>query len=308
MLADEFLRSKGIDFKLVVQKRPTFRCIDSADERGVSTKQIIKTMLVKSGKGYVQCLVPGHLEVDGNKLASILGSFEMATAQEVKEATGQDVGTVHPFAGDLKKLLDKRVLDNETLSFTTGDPTRGVLISREDFSRALENYEIADICSDPEEYLHRLAEKYGIQRHDARFLVESESLGYFEKVVGTVGSGVAMEWLRNLIRFADSKGTSIDIVKPEWFVLLVKAGLTEFARKELFIKTLESGVLPEMRREAMDLDSLVQRVIDENKGPAEQYRQGDQKVLNFLIGQAMKASRGAFEPKDVRGKLLEKLR
>ncbi len=307
MLADEFLKSKGIDFQLIKQKRATYRCIDSADERGVSTKQIVKSMVVKSGGKIVQCLIPGHLELDDGKLSSLLGKPEMASEEEVKNATGQAVGTVHPYVGVTRKLIDERLLENETLSFTTGNPMEGVIIDRDGFLRAFGRYEVVDICSDPEEYLENLASKHGIQKHDAKFLVESESLGYFEKVVGAVGSGGAMEWLRNLIRFADSRGKSIEVVRPEWFVQLVKADLTEFARKELFIKTLESVVLPQIRREAMDLDSIIERVIEENKVQAEQYRRGDQKVLNFLIGQAMKASRGAFDPKDVRGKLLEKL-
>ncbi|MFQ5815904.1 MAG: aminoacyl-tRNA deacylase, partial [Candidatus Hydrothermarchaeaceae archaeon] len=176
------MRSKSIAFQLVEQKRPTYRCIDSADERGVSTKQILKSMIVRTDEGVVQCLVPGHLDLDDGKLTSVVRRFEMAGEDEVKAATGQAVGTVHPYVDVPRKLVDKRVLENETLSFTTGNPMQGIIIQQEDFLKALERYEVVDICSDPEEHLAALASKHGIQRHDARFLVESESLGYFEDI------------------------------------------------------------------------------------------------------------------------------
>ncbi|MEE9601032.1 MAG: YbaK/EbsC family protein, partial [Thermoplasmata archaeon] len=291
----------------VEQERATYRCIDSADERGVSTKQIVKSMIIKSDEDFVQCLVPGHLELDSEKLASLLGDFEMAGAPEVEAASGQGIGTVHPFAGDLRRLLDRRVLENEAVSFTTGDPRRGVIIARDDFHRALGGCEVVDICSDPEEYFQRLADEHGIGKHEARFLVESESLRYFEEVALGLDVALAVEWLRRLIRLADAKGKTMETVKPEWFTDIVEADLTEYAKKDLLIMALETGEKPVLRRGAVDLDSVVEGVLGENAVQVEQYRQGDEKVLNFLIGQVMKASRGAFDPRGVREKLLEKL-
>lgn len=307
MLADEFLRSKSIAFQLVEQKRPTYRCIDSADERGVSTKQILKSMIVRTDEGVVQCLVPGHLDLDDGKLTLVLGRFEMAGEDEVKAATGQAVGTVHPYVDVLKKLVDQRVLENETLSFTTGNPMEGIIIQQEDFLKALEGYEVVDICSDPEEYLASLASKHGIQKHDARFLVESESLGYFEDIAGNLSAATAVEWLRNLVRYANTKGKDFSVVKPEWLVGIASADMTEFAKKDLLLKAIETEGPPEIKKEAVDIDSVIQRVLDENTQAVEQFKGGDENVLNFLVGQAMRASRGAFYPKEVRGKLLESL-
>ncbi len=307
MLADEFLKSKGIDFQLVKQKRPTYRCIDSADERGVSTKQIVKSMIVRSGGEIVQCLIPGHLELDDEKLTSLLGKFEMAGEEEVKSATGQAVGTVHPYVGVTRKLIDERLLENDVISFTTGNPTEGIIIDRDGFLKAFGRYEVVDICSDPEEYLENLASKHGIQKHDAKFLVESESLGYFESIAGQLGGAAAVEWLRNLVRFANTKGKDFSVVKPAWLVEIARADLTEFAKKDLLLNAIDKEAPPEIKKEAADLDSLIQKVLAENPKPVEQFKAGDQKVLNFLVGQAMKATRGAFDPKEVRGKLLELL-
>jgi aspartyl-tRNA(Asn)/glutamyl-tRNA(Gln) amidotransferase subunit B len=245
--------------------------------------------------------------LDDEKLTSALGGFEMAEEEEVKSTTGQMVGTVHPFVNVTRKLVDQRILENDTLSFTTGNPMEGVIIPREDFLSALEKYEVVDICSDPEEHLVRLASTHGIERHDAKFLVESESLGYFESIVDALGSSVAMEWLRNLVRYANVKGKDFTVVKPEWLVEIVRTELTDFAKKDLLLKTIDREAPPVVKKEAADLESVVQKVLNENAKAVQQYKDGDEKVLNFLVGQAMRASRGAFDPRDVHSKLLERL-
>jgi len=305
MRADEYLKSKEIDFQLIKQKRPTFRCIDSADERDVSTKLIVKSMLVKTEAGFIQCLVPGHLDLNDEKLSSAVGPFKMAEAEEVESATGQVVGTVHPYVDVPKKLVDQRISDNETLSFTTGDPMEGIIIQKENFLKALGTYEVLDICSDPEEYLEELATKHEIQKHAAKFLVESESLDYFESVVDSLGSESAVEWLRNLVRYSKNKGKDFGVVKPDWLVEIANTNLTDFAKKDLILKVIESGQPPKIGVESTDLDSDAQKVIDNNAQLAEQYKGGDQKVLNFLVGQVMRETKGAFDPKEVRSKLLD---
>lgn len=307
MLADEFLKSKGISFQLVEQERPTYRCIDSAEERGVSTKQIVKSMIVKANGKIVLCLVPGHLDLDEYKLSSFLGRFEMAAEGEVEAATGQSVGTVHPYVNVPRKLVDERLIENEILSFTTGNPMRGIIISKEDFLKALGKHEVMNICSDPEEYLKALAERYGIEKHDAKFLVESESLKYFEAISKDLNALTAIEWLRNLVRFAGTKGKDFEVCKPEWLVAIVKADLTEFAKKEAILKAIEDEKLPELSKEGGDLDAVLRKVMEENSKAVEQFKAGDARVLNFLVGQAMKASRGAFDPKEVRSGFLELL-
>ena len=44
------------------------------------------------------------------------------------------------------------------------------------------------------------------------------------------------------------------------------------------------------------LDGIVQEVIAENPGPAEQFRGGKEGALNALIGHVMKKTRGAADP------------
>jgi aspartyl-tRNA(Asn)/glutamyl-tRNA(Gln) amidotransferase subunit B len=56
------------------------------------------------------------------------------------------------------------------------------------------------------------------------------------------------------------------------------------------------------------IDGFVDEVIAANADVVEQVRDGDDKPLNFLMGQVMKASQGKAEPGQVRKALAEKIR
>ena len=53
--------------------------------------------------------------------------------------------------------------------------------------------------------------------------------------------------------------------------------------------------------------SWVQEVLEDNPQAVEQFKQGDQKVIWFLIGQVMKKSQGKADPKLVRELILKQL-
>ncbi|MDE0086626.1 MAG: Asp-tRNA(Asn)/Glu-tRNA(Gln) amidotransferase GatCAB subunit B, partial [Candidatus Poribacteria bacterium] len=45
-----------------------------------------------------------------------------------------------------------------------------------------------------------------------------------------------------------------------------------------------------------EIEAIVQQVIEENPGPAQDYRDGTKKAIGFLVGQVMKATRGKANP------------
>ena len=55
------------------------------------------------------------------------------------------------------------------------------------------------------------------------------------------------------------------------------------------------------------VESFVDQVIEENPGPAQDYRDGKQKVIGFLVGQVIKATRGKANPQMVNHLLRQKL-
>ena len=59
--------------------------------------------------------------------------------------------------------------------------------------------------------------------------------------------------------------------------------------------------------DASAIESIVDQAIEENPGPAQDYRDGKQKAIGFLVGQVMKATRGKANPQMVNQLLRQKL-
>ena len=51
--------------------------------------------------------------------------------------------------------------------------------------------------------------------------------------------------------------------------------------------------------DAGELDAIVGRIVAANPGPAEEFRQGRDRVLGFFVGQVMKETRGQANPQMV---------
>jgi aspartyl-tRNA(Asn)/glutamyl-tRNA(Gln) amidotransferase subunit B len=101
-------------------------------------------------------------------------------------------------------------------------------------------------------------------------------------------------------------------------ISLVEAGrLTARNAAQLFPDLVTEGGDPEALMvergleavsDAGAIDAFVEEVITANPEVVEQVRGGDDKPLNFLMGQVMKASHGKAEPGQVRKALAERIR
>jgi aspartyl-tRNA(Asn)/glutamyl-tRNA(Gln) amidotransferase subunit B len=76
--------------------------------------------------------------------------------------------------------------------------------------------------------------------------------------------------------------------------------------KELLPDLIESGGDPKAIVEerglvqisdSAELEELAQAIIRDHPGPAQEFRDGNKKAIGFLVGQAMKATKGKGNPK-----------
>ena len=98
---------------------------------------------------------------------------------------------------------------------------------------------------------------------------------------------------------------------------MVEAGsLSSTAAKEVLVEVMRTGKEPKIvatSRNLMQdsdtgsLEKIVDAVLSDNSGPVAEYRAGELKVLGFLVGQVMKASKGQANPPMVNAILKEKL-
>ena len=99
---------------------------DAATALGCKVGAIVKSLLFRTEKSFILCLVSGDKKCSLNKLKKILGekNVSMANADQVKEITGYTIGGVSPI-GLLTKiniLIDKNLDKFEDIFAAAGHP------------------------------------------------------------------------------------------------------------------------------------------------------------------------------------------
>jgi len=156
----------------------------------------------------------------------------------------------------------------------------------------------------------RFLEEYGLSDYDADVLTASRATAeYFETAAHVSGNPkMTANWLMGDLMAmlkADGKDVAESPVSAEHLGELVKLivgnQLSGKLAKEIFPKMFASGEAPAaiMEREGLKqisdsgaLEKVIDEVIAANPKQVEQYRGGKTTVINFLVGQAMKATRG----------------
>ncbi|HHY25093.1 MAG TPA: Asp-tRNA(Asn)/Glu-tRNA(Gln) amidotransferase GatCAB subunit B, partial [Clostridiaceae bacterium] len=98
--------------------------------------------------------------------------------------------------------------------------------------------------------------------------------------------------------------------------LIDKGTISGTIAKKVFEKMFDSGKDPEfiVKEEGLEvvddegvLLELVRKIIQNNPGSVEDYKGGKKKALGFLVGQAMKETKGKADPQLVNKLLLKEL-
>jgi len=156
----------------------------------------------------------------------------------------------------------------------------------------------------------RFQQEYGLREYDAEVLTQTRAAGdYFDAVAKLSGDPkAAANWVMgDLMALLNAEGKEISAspVSPQNLAglleLIASGKLSGKLAKEVFPKMFASGEPPSVIVEREGLRQIsdtgaIEKVIDEviaaNPKQVEQYRGGKSAVINFLVGQAMKATRG----------------
>jgi aspartyl-tRNA(Asn)/glutamyl-tRNA(Gln) amidotransferase subunit B len=160
----------------------------------------------------------------------------------------------------------------------------------------------------------RLARQYGLSPYDAGVLSANRTLGdYFERVAQTTGDGkLSANWVTGeLSGYLNAAGLEVgeSTVAPEALAgllrLLADGTLSGKLAKDVFQAMIESGreaaAIVEERglgqiSDAGELAAVIAAIVEANPGPAEEFRQGRDRVLGFFVGQVMKETKGQANP------------
>ncbi len=177
----------------------------------------------------------------------------------------------------------------------------------------------------PEQKRKRFASNYKIPEYDAKVLTASKPLAdYFEQCVAQFPQPkIISNWVMgDLLRELKKDGRNIKEcpVSPSALVNLLKlidAGtISGNIAKGVFEEMYQTQkpadrIVEEKGLKQITDSSAIEKIVDEiiqaNPGQVEEFKSGKDKVLGFLVGQTMKASKGKANPGIVNKLLKEKI-
>ena len=184
----------------------------------------------------------------------------------------------------------------------------------------------------PDAKQDRFITEYGLSQYDAGILISiKEQAEYFEKClslspkekdVQKVAKTIANWMLGDFARLLNATNTEIgdSKVQPkdlvEMLELIDSGTLSGKMAKDVFEEMFNSGKAPSaiVKEKGMvqisstdELEAVLDKVLAENAQAADDYRNGKENALKYLVGQVMKATKGQANPGIVNELLANKL-
>jgi aspartyl-tRNA(Asn)/glutamyl-tRNA(Gln) amidotransferase subunit B len=176
----------------------------------------------------------------------------------------------------------------------------------------------------PDQRRERFVREYGVNAYDAAVLVaEKEASEYFERVAKGRDGKIAANWvITNLFAVLNRKGLAItnSPVSAEdlgrLLDLIADGTVSGRIAKDVFEIMAETGRDPraiveekglKQITDAGAIEAAVEAVVADNPTQVEQFRAGNDKVLGWLVGQVMKATKGKANPQAVNALLRQRL-
>lgn len=176
----------------------------------------------------------------------------------------------------------------------------------------------------PEQKSSRLIDQYKISNSQANVLTENKHVAdYFEKIVNLVHDvDLAANWIigealhfSTLDKFKETNPVSADRL-AELLVLVSNNSININTAKDVFKQMIETGesakkIVADGKLNRLsdinEIKTIIEMVIRENLDEAAKYRAGNLRILDFLVGQAKRATAGTADPKIVNQLLKERL-
>jgi aspartyl-tRNA(Asn)/glutamyl-tRNA(Gln) amidotransferase subunit B len=271
----------------------------------------------------------GHLRCDANVSVRLRGAEKFGTRAEIKNLNSfrfLKMAIEHEIARQVALIESGgRVIQETRLYNPDTDETAGMRSKEEAHDyRYFPEPDLAPLRVE-DEWLSRIREsmpelpasrrarfigEYGLREYDAEILTSSRELSdYFEAAASAAGDAkAAANWvmgdLAGLLK-ADGKEIGESPVSArhlgELVALVGKGEISGKLAKEIFPKMFSTGDAPAavIEREGLKqisdtgaLEKAVADVIANNAKQVEQYKAGKTTVMNFLVGQVMRATRG----------------
>lgn len=304
-----------------------------------------KIKLLLQYAGICDCkMEQGSIRCDVNISIAPKGSNELGTRTELKNlnslkaiarAIEVEIERQEELLENGERVIQQTRRFNEQLGETTAmrskedahdyryfpDPDIPPIIFTEEELEAIK----ASIPELPEQRVKRYVEEFGLKKADADIIVGNKTIcDFFDEALAEYNNPKAIAnfilgELMNRINRGEADMEALKFGGKE-FARLVELMQTDKISqangKTILREMIENGGTAKDIADKGDLwikedNDLLAKVVDEiianNPKPVEQYKNGDQKVFGFFMGQANKALKGAASPKAIQEYIRKKL-
>jgi aspartyl-tRNA(Asn)/glutamyl-tRNA(Gln) amidotransferase subunit B len=287
------------------------------------------------------------LRADVNVSVRIKGSKEFGTRCEIKNVNSikfMQMAIEYEANRQVDLIEEGKSIDQETRLFDTKKNETRSMRSKEDahdyryfpdpdllpleFSDEFVNKVKSDIPELPDDKKKRFIDEFKLTPYEANILVSDIDIAkYFEEVVVKMGKNKDIKLVVNWITvelFAVLNNKNLEISQSPVssknlaiLVNLIKNGtISGKIAKTVFELMIDGDKDPQkiveekglkQQSDPKALEEIIDKIINENRDKAVEYKQGKEKLFGFFVGQAMKASGGKANPQLINEILKKKL-
>ena len=331
------LNRSGVALMEIVSK-PDLRSPDEVNAYIKKLRSIMRYLGTCDGN-----MQEGSLRADVNVSVRKKGSKEFGTRCEIKNVNSikfMQMAIEYEANRQVDLIEDGQIIDQETRLFDTKKNETRSMRSKEDAhdyryfpdpdllplevsDDFIENLK-SEIPELPDEKKKRFIEKFKLSSYEANILVSDiETSNYFENVIKKSDVKLATNWIIGEL-FAALNEKNLEISESpisagnlSKLINLIKDGtISGKIAKTVFEQMMkgdkdpkkiveEKGLKQESDPKA--LEALIDKVIDDNREKATEYKSGKVKLFGFFVGQVMKVSGGKANPQLVNEILKKKL-
>jgi len=331
------LNRSGVALMEIVSK-PDLRSPDEVNAYIKKLRSIMRYLGTCDGN-----MQEGSLRADVNVSVRKKGSKEFGTRCEIKNVNSikfMQMAIEYEANRQVDLIEDGQTIDQETRLFDTKKNETRSMRSKEDAhdyryfpdpdllplevsDDFIENLK-SEIPELPDEKKKRFIEKFKLSPYEANILVSDiETSNYFENVIKKSDVKLATNWIIGEL-FAVLNEKNLEITESpisagnlSKLINLIKDGtISGKIAKKVFEQMMEGDKDPQkiveekgLKQESdpKALEALIDKVIDDNRDKATEYKSGKVKLFGFFVGQVMKVSGGKANPQLVNEILKKKL-
>jgi len=331
------LNRSGVALMEIVSK-PDLRSPDEVNAYIKKLRSIMRYLGTCDGN-----MQEGSLRADVNVSVRKKGSKEFGTRCEIKNVNSikfMQMAIEYEANRQVDLIEDGQTIDQETRLFDTKKNETRSMRSKEDAhdyryfpdpdllplevsDDFIENLK-SEIPELPDEKKKRFIEKFKLSPYEANILVSDiETSNYFENVIKKSDVKLATNWIIGEL-FAALNEKNLEITESpisagnlSKLINLIKDGtISGKIAKTVFEQMMEGDKDPQkiveekgLKQESdpKALEELIDKVIDDNRDKATEYKSGKVKLFGFFVGQVMKVSGGKANPQLVNEILKKKL-